>query len=102
MAPSRDEARASRRRLAEITAGTGAFVLGVGLGALLGASLKPVATLLAAVGLLTHAWAMFDRRRIDRLSSEPDVWWSSAAYWACWLLLGGLAFSAAINFLSLP
>lgn len=90
-APHPDGLFASRRRAAEVTSGLGAFVLGVGIVGLLGGTLGKAAPTIIAAGLLAHGWGMYDRRRIDRKNRLPDLWWSSAAYWLCWLLLGGLA-----------
>jgi len=80
----------NRIRLAELTSGVGAVVLGVGLGAIAGRWLSSLGLPLLIVGLLLHGWGMLDKHRLEAGKFE-NVWWSSALYWACWLLLLALA-----------
>lgn len=84
---------ADRRRVAELTSGVGALVLGVGLGALLGERLSGLGLSLLVLGAASHAWGMFDKRRTDERKGPADVWWVSILYWTCWALL---AFGAAV------
>jgi hypothetical protein len=90
-----------RLRLAEITSGLGALVLGVGLGALAGERLRGLGLLLLAGGAVVHAWGMFEKHRIEKQAGAVAAWWEPAAYWACWLLLGLLAIAIAVRLLGL-
>ena len=84
-------AHPDRLRLAELTSGFGALVLGIGIGALLGERLAGFGLLLLIAGAAAHAWGMFDKHRLERRAGAVDPWWSPAAYWGCWGLLGLLA-----------
>ena len=79
-----------RLRLAELTSSLGAGVLGVGIGVLAATYLARVALPLLIVGLVLHAWGMTDKHWIEARTGVTDVWWSTALYWICWVLLGGL------------
>jgi hypothetical protein len=86
---------AARLKRAELASGTGALVLGTGLGALFARVLAPAAVAVLAAGLLLHAWGMYDRHRLERGSEAASVRYANALYWACWgllaLVLGYLA-----------
>ncbi|WP_201860733.1 hypothetical protein [Microvirga soli] len=84
-------ARPERLRLAELTSGVGAVVLGIGLGVLAADRLDRVGLPLLLVGAAVHAWGMFDKHRLERQADAPDAWWGPVAYWSCWGLLGILA-----------
>ena len=88
-----NSALASRERLAELTSGSGALVLGLGLGSVAGDRLGDFSLILIVVGLLAHSWGMFDKQRTRRETQTSNPRWSSAAYWICWVLLGGVAFA---------
>ena len=78
-----------RARIAELTSGLGALVLGIGLGALLGDRLAGLGVWALIVGALAHGWGMYDKHRIEQGSASVEPWWSALLYWACWVLLGG-------------
>lgn len=82
--PSQNAAHLKR---AELTSGTGALVLGTGLGALFARYLAPAAIAVAAAGLLLHAWGMYDKHRLERGSDAASVRYAAALYWICWGLL---------------
>jgi hypothetical protein len=84
-----------RLRLAELTSGVGALVLGIGIGALLAERLTGLGLFILGAGALTHAWGMLHKRRLERQAGTPDPWWGPYAYWGCWLLLGLLALAVA-------
>lgn len=84
-------AKPGRLRLAELTSGVGAVVLGIGLGALAADRIGSFGLPLLLVGLAAHAWGMYDKHRLERQADAPDVWWEPAAYWFCWGLLAILA-----------
>ena len=78
----------TRLKLAELTSGIGALVLGVGLGAMFPRWFTPAAGLIA-LGASAHGFGMWDKHRLERqdVSRGP---WVTALYWICWLLLAGL------------
>ncbi len=84
-----------RLRLAELTSGVGALVLGIGIGALLSERLAGFGLFVLLPGALTHAWGMLDKHRLERQAGTPDLWWGHYAYRGCWLLLGLLALAVA-------
>jgi hypothetical protein len=88
-------AKPDRLRLAELTSGVGAVVLGIGLGALIGDRVGRFGLLLLLVGAAVHGWGMFDKHRLERQTDAPAVWWGPLAYWACWGLLAVLALAVA-------
>lgn len=87
-----DPRLASRLKLAELTSSLGAGVLGAGIGVLLATWLDGLALPILAVGLLLHAWGMRDKHALEAGVVQPV--WSSALYWACWLILAALALYA--------
>ena len=87
--------RPDRLRLAELTSGVGAVVLGVGLGALAASRIGSLGLPLLLVGLVVHAWGMYDKHRLERQADSPDAWWGPVAYWTCWSLLALLAVGLA-------
>jgi hypothetical protein len=89
LAAPRTEPR--RRKLAELTSGVGAGVLGGGLALLLAPYLTAYAVPLVLVGALVHGWGMLDYHRLDRATGAEPVWWAEALYWVCWIALLVLA-----------
>ena len=77
-------------KLAELTSGVGALVLGVGLGALFPQWFGPFAGIITVVGLSLHAFGMWDKHRLEALSEGEHSPWVVALYWVCWLLLVGV------------
>jgi len=88
-------AKPDRLRLAELTSGVGAIVLGIGLGVLAADYLGRFGLPLLLVGATVHAWGMFDKHRMERETGMPNVWWEPLAYWTCWGLLAALALVVA-------
>jgi hypothetical protein len=83
----------NRMKLAEVTSGIGALALGVGLGALFSRWLAPAAGLITAIGLILHAFGMWDKHRLDAIGETDNPLWVAALYWICWLLLAAVALS---------
>jgi hypothetical protein len=82
----------NRLKLAELTSGVGALVLGLGLGGLFPRWFGPSATLITVVGLSVHAFGMWDKHSLETSGAAENPSWVVALYWLCWLLLaGGLA-----------
>ena len=79
--------RAGRVKKAELLGGVGALVLGAGLGLLLSSFLKPYAVPLLVVGLLAHAWGMYDKHRLEAAAPGARPRWAELLYRACWAAL---------------
>ena len=77
----------NRLKLAELTSGVGALVLGVGLGALFPHWFGPRAGLIAFAGLSLHGFGMWDKHRLEAVGQTKNPPWVVALYWVCWLLL---------------
>jgi len=80
----------NRLRLAELTSGVGALVLGVGLGALFPQWFGRLAGAITVVGLSLHAFGMWDKHRVEGRDHAPNQVWVAVLYWVCWLLLAGV------------
>jgi hypothetical protein len=80
----------NRLKLAELTSGVGALVLGLGLGGLFPRWFGPSATLITVVGLSVHAFGMWDKHSLDKSGPAKNPSWVAALYWLCWLLLAGV------------
>ncbi|MEQ1871521.1 MAG: hypothetical protein ABL961_16010 [Vicinamibacterales bacterium] len=74
-------------KLAELTSGVGALVVGVGLGALFPHRFGPTAGLITFAGLFLHAFGMWDKHRLEAVGPAESPPWVMALYWVCWLLL---------------
>ena len=82
---------AGRLRSAELTAGSGALILGIGVGALAGDRLTGLGPLLVAAGGVAHAWGMPDKHRQERAAGQIAPWWGHLAYWICWAGLAAIS-----------
>ena len=80
----------NRIKLAELTSGVGALVLGIGLGTLFAPWFEQTAIEITSIGLLTHAFGMWDKHRLERQATHIDPTWVTLLYWACWLGLAGI------------
>jgi hypothetical protein len=80
----------TRLKLAELTSGVGALMLGIGFGALLPAWFGGSAWLTTLVGLFLHAFGMWDKHRLERQRGMVQPRWLSFLYWTCWLLLAAV------------
>ena len=80
----------TRLKLAELTSGVGALVLGVGLGAMFPGWLGSMAGTVTVIGLFMHAFGMWDKHRIDSVSAAANPKWVDALYWICWILLAAV------------
>jgi transcription elongation factor len=56
---------------------------------LLAAWLGGLALPILAIGLVMHAWGMRDKHALEAGAPQPA--WASLLYWACWVILAGLA-----------
>jgi hypothetical protein len=83
--------QSSRVKQAELASAIGAGVLGLGLGALFAAHVRPYLVLTFAVGALLHGWGMWDKHRLEADADALMPRWARVLYWICWLALAGLA-----------
>ena len=74
-------------RRAEILSTSGAAILGAGAALLLERWLSPVAVPLLILGVLSHGWGMYERRRIESHSGVSRARWEGPLYWLCWVSL---------------
>ena len=68
----------NRLKLAELTSGVGALVLGVGLGALFPRWFGPTAVLITFAGLSLHAFGMWDKHRLEAVGQAENQSWIGA------------------------
>ena len=82
----------SPQKQADLIAGLGAVILGIGIGAMPALRLQRHAQWLFFAGVLIHGWGMFDKHRLEKSTGRnaADAWWSNVLYWICWALLGAL------------
>ena len=80
----------TRLKVAELTSGVGALVLGVGLGALFPGWFGPAAGLITVAGLCMHAFGMWNKHRLESVSAAASAPWVVALYWICWFLLAAV------------
>ena len=80
----------TRVKLAELTSGVGALVLGIGLGALFATWIGPTAGFVTLAGLAVHAFGMWDKHRIEKRTEADADRLFLTLYWVCWLMLGGV------------
>jgi hypothetical protein len=80
----------TRLKVAELTSGVGALVLGVGLGAMFPQWFAPAAGFIAVAGVVAHAFGMWDKHRLEAQADTASDTWVTALYWICWLMLAGV------------
>ena len=81
---------AAHLKRAETTASIGAGVLGAGIALLLPEFVRFYAVPIVALGLVMHAWGMYDKHRLETSAGAKEPWWAMALYWLCWLALVAL------------
>lgn len=77
----------SKMKVADLTSGAGALILGIGLGAYFYDRVGKYAILLFIIGAVSHSWGMYDKNRIEKRLTSSTVWWEKVFYWLCWILL---------------
>jgi hypothetical protein len=85
-----------RWRIADLTSGVGAVVLGIGIGSLFANAFNPVSAWIVLAGIGSHGWGMFDKHRLETGATAVSPWWTAALYWICWIALGVLAVALAV------
>jgi hypothetical protein len=86
-----DQKQNSQLKIAELTSGIGALVLGIGIGAFFSEKLTSNSVLIMIFGGFSHAWGMYDKNRIEKHLKQVNVWWEKGLYWLCWILLTALS-----------
>ena len=76
-----------RIKRAELLSSVGAGVLGGGLTLLVAQVLAPYAIPILLIGLLGHAFGMFQKHQLEQQGTSVRIWWMEALYWFCWLIL---------------
>lgn len=87
-----------RLKKLELLGGLGAGILGVGIGLVLVRWLQPYALPILIIGILSHGWAMWAKKRIERQDNLAEPPWVVAAEWICWLMIAGLLIYVAASF----
>jgi hypothetical protein len=82
----------TRHRVAELTSGVGAAVLGIGIGVIAADYLSGVGLPILIVGLILHGWGMTDQHRLEAKAGVPGARWVTLVYWLCWALLAAVGF----------
>ncbi len=77
-----------RLKLAELTSGVGALVLGVGIGALFPRWFGSDAIAITIAGLVLHGVGMWDKHRLESRGAPSPPGWVTILYWICWGMLG--------------
>jgi hypothetical protein len=80
----------ARIKRAELLSSVGAGVLGAGLALLLAEALAHYAVAILLIGLVAHAFGMFQKHRLERQADGARVWWAEVFYWLCWLAIAAL------------
>lgn len=90
----------NRLKVAELTSGVGALVLGVGVGALFPNWFGPTAGIITSVGVLLHAFGMWDKHRLEAVDQGENPTWITVSYWVCWLVLAGVGVGMILSCLA--
>jgi hypothetical protein len=77
-------------KLAELTSGIGAPILGVGFGVLFSQWFASAAGFITAASAVVHGVGLWDKHRLEAPENAENGRWVIALYWICWLLLAGL------------
>jgi hypothetical protein len=80
----------NRLKLAELTSGVAGLVLGVDLCALFPQWFDRLAGVITVVGLSLHAFAMWDKHRLEVRNEAENPLRVVVLYRVCWLLLAGV------------
>lgn len=80
----------TRMKVAELTSGVGALMLGIGIGALAPQWFSPSAGLMVLAGAVSHAFGMWYKHRLEAPRGADTGRLVVALYWVCWLLLAGV------------
>jgi hypothetical protein len=85
-----------RWRIANLTSGVGAVVLGIGIGSLFANVFNPASAWIVLAGVVAHGWGMLDKHRLETGTAAAAPWWTAALYWICWIALVELGVVVAV------
>jgi hypothetical protein len=80
----------ARTKRADLLSSAGAGALGAGIALLFANALAPYAFVILLIGLMAHAWGMFQKHQLERKAQHANAWWAELLYWLCWAALVGL------------
>jgi hypothetical protein len=80
----------TRLKLAELTSGIGALVLGIGLGTIFAQWVGAAAGIVTFAGVAVHAFGMWDKHRLETQKDAGSDRLVVALYWVCWVMLAGV------------
>ena len=89
--------RSPELKRADLLSTIGAGVLGAGLALLLANDLRSYAVPLLAIGLVSHAWGMYMKHRLELRAGAPPMRWAEWLYWGCWIALVLMALWIAVR-----
>lgn len=97
--PPRQSASVSREvgSASHLLSTVGAAIAGVGLGALLAASIVEIAVPILVVGLVAHLVGMLGNRRFQVASGYRPAAWEQLIYWTCWAAIAALLVWTALR-----
>lgn len=78
---------------AELLGTVGVFLLGIGVGAWLGAPLTGYVVPVLILGGVCHALGMVAKHRLEAAYGAKQPGWYRVLYWLCWVLLAVMAAS---------
>lgn len=81
------DANQTRLKQLQLLGSSGAGVLGAGLALLFARWLEPYAVPAVLIGIVTHGWAMFAQRSLERRADMAQPKWAIAMEWTCWGML---------------
>ncbi len=82
---------AGQVKQAELLSSIGAGFIGSGVALLVPSDLTRQAVPLLAIGLASHAVGMSRKHSLEMSEGSNRPRWAGMLYWACWLILAGLA-----------
>jgi len=89
----------NRRKQAELLSTTGAGVLGAGIALVFADQLHTFAYPLLILGIVAHAWGMYEKHSIESAAQASRATWQEVVYRSCWLALLVLVVYVAWRFI---
>ncbi len=87
-----------RRKQAELLTKASAGVLGAGIALVFADQLRTFAYPLLILGIVAHAWGMYEKHTIDSATPAQRSAWHTVVYWSCWAALMALVVYVAWRF----
>ena len=51
---------------------------------------REYAILIVILGLVMHAWGVYDKHRLETSTGVSRLWWTDLLYWLCWATLAAI------------